>query len=527
MCEVIMMQRRWILILTTLVALALLTQCALATSLSVEKVTAQTDIEVGDDVTIMLRFTNPFGEEIPIRIVDKNIFGNNGIDIQCLERTLPNQREITLAYDPIKPYAPGSYTLEPAKVTYTNPETGKEETVESNALDITVNGTAAQGQAQGITTIYECGGQSIRSTSYTSSGGSMSIQIGGSTGSPMGGSTGAGNQQEGNPGDRVQNNQLNQNTGAIKEEMQQEMQKQKQMRDEFQKNLVENPEFQRKHQELLSKGYNLTNASINPVSNNTGDFEFGYQKPDGSTARLAGSMQNGSIQEMMSRTSEDENAMLQRLEQDPEFQRLDAKLRESGFIRGSAAFDQLSQNHTEITVPYEDEDGEKRAIHAEYINGTIRDVVLVGDSRRGGHPWWILLAVLILSLIGWFVYGRYSNRDRGAVAEVQSLQNPTKVDYVAISRAMIRDARNLFERGEEKEAYKKISQAVRYYVSYKFGDNREITAVEAVHLLKREGQDFQMVKECLNRCGSVEFAKLQPDRADFEEVVEIADGLVR
>ena len=127
-------------------------------------------------------------------IVDKNIFGNNGIDIQCLERMLPNQREITLAYDPIKPYAPGSYTLEPAKVTYTNPETGKEETVESNALNITVNGTAAQGQAQGITTIYECGGQSIRSTSYTSSGGSMNIQIGGSTGSPMGGSTGAGNQ---------------------------------------------------------------------------------------------------------------------------------------------------------------------------------------------------------------------------------------------------------------------------------------------------------------------------------------------
>ena len=76
-------------------------------------------------------------------IVDKNIFGNNGIDIQCLERMLPNQREITLAYDPITPYAPGSYTLEPAKVTYTNPETGKEETVESNALDITVNGTAA------------------------------------------------------------------------------------------------------------------------------------------------------------------------------------------------------------------------------------------------------------------------------------------------------------------------------------------------------------------------------------------------
>ena len=395
----------------------------------------------------------------------------------------------------------------------------------SNELDIVVDGTAAQGQAQGITTIYECDGQSIRSTSYTSSGGSMNIQIGGSTGSSMGSSTGTGNQQEGGPGDRVQNNQLNQNTGAIKEEMRQEMQKQQQMREEFQKQLAENPEFQQKHQELLSRGYNLTNASVNPASNNTGDFELGYQKPDGSTARLAGNMQNGSMQEIMSRTSEDERVMLQRLEQTLEFMRLDEKLRESGFDRGSAAFDQLSQNNTRITVPYEDEDGEKRAIHADCINGTIRDVVVVGDSRRGGHPWWILLSILMFTVIGWFVYGRYSNR--GAVAEVQPLKKPVKVDYVAIAGEMIRDACNLFEDGEEKEAYKKVSQAVRYYISYKFGDSMEITAVDTMDLLKREDQDFQIVAECLDRCGSVEFAKLQPDRTDFVGVVEIAEGVVR
>jgi len=522
-----MVRRRvLILVLTALVVMALTAQCSATKSISVEKTVQQTGIEVGDDVTIMIKFTNPFGEEIPVRIVDKNIFGNNGIDIQCLERTLPSQKEITLAYDPIKPYAPGTYKLEAASVTYTNPETGKEETARSNELDIVVNGTAAQGQgqAQGITTIYECGGQSMRSTSYTSSGGSMNIQMGGSTGSSMSSSTGTGNQQEGNPGDRVRNNQLNQNTGALKEEMQQEMQKQEQIKKEFQKQLSENPEFREKHQELMDKGYNLTNASVNPASNNTGGFELGYQKPDGGTARLTGRMQNGSMKEIMSHTSEDEGAMLQRLEQNHEFQRLDEKLRDGGFGRGSAAFDQLSQNHTKITVPYEDEDGEKREIHADYINGTIRDVGVVGERERGGHPWWILLSILILIVVGWFVYGRYSNR--GGAVDVSPLQNPAKVDSAAISRAMIGDARNLFERGEEKEAYKKVSQAVRSYLSYKVGDNIEITAVEAVQLLKRKGQDFQMVKECLDRCGSVEFAKLQPDRADFERVVEIADGVV-
>lgn len=522
-----MRRRVLMLILTALVVMALVAPCSAAKSLSVEKAVQQMDIRVGDGVTIMIRFTNPFDAEIPIRIVDKNIFGDNGVEIQCLERTLPNQKEVTLAYDPIRPYAPGTYRLEAASVTYTNPETGKEETVESNELDIVVNGTAAngQGQAQGITTIYECGGQSMRSTSYTSSGGSMNIQVGGSTGVSMGGSTGTGSQQEGNPGDRVRNNQLNQNTGALKEEMQQEMQKQQQMSEEFQKQLSKNPEFQQKHQELMDNGYNLTNASVNPSSDNTGDFELGYQKPDGSTARLAGAMQNGSMTEIMSHTSEDESAMLQRLEQNPEFQRLDEKLNTSGFERGSALFDQLSQNRTEITVPYEDKGGEKREIRADYINGTIRDVYVVGEHERGGYPWWILLSIFILIVVGWFVYGRYS--DRGGAVGMSPLQNPAKVDYVAISRAMIGDARSLFERGEEKEAYKKVSQAVRSYVSYKFGSNTEITAVEAIYLLKGRDQDRQMVKECLDRCGSVEFAKLQPDRVNFERMVEIADGVVR
>ena len=514
-----------VMVIVIVIGMAGIMPCVAAESLTVKKTVENTDIQVGDDVTILLRFTNPFETEIPIQLVDKNVLGNNGLDIQCLERTLPSQRETTLAYEPIKPYAPGSYTLEPATITYTSPETGKKETVTSNALDITVNGTAAQGQAQGITTIYECGGQSIHSTSY-SSGSSASVRIGGLT---VTGGAGQQNQQEGNPGDRVRNNQMNQNTGAIKEEMQREMQKQQQMGDEFKKQIAENPEFQKKHQELLNNGYNLTNVSVNPISNNTGDFELGYQKPDGETARLTGSMDNGSMQELMSQTSEDEGVIMAALEQNPEFQRLDHGLNESGFKRGVAAFDQLSQNHTQVTVPYVGEDGEKREICADYVNGIIENVVIVGESGRDRDLLWILMLALVICaacVAGWLVYRKYLNK--AAVPPVQPVGKPenTEVDYVAVSGGMINEARGLFERGEGKEAYAKVSEALRFYFSHKFGDNRELTGIETVRLLENNNWDVQNVKEYLNRCELVEFAKSEPDVAEFWDMVGIADDLI-
>ena len=516
------------MVVVIVIGMAAIMPCVAAESLTVEKTVENTDIQVGDDVTILLRFTNPFGTEITIQLIDKNVFGNNGLDIQCLERTLPNQRETTLAYEPIKPYAPGSYTLEPATITYNSPETGKEETVTSNALDITVNGTAVQGQAQGITTIYECGGQSIHSTSY-SSGSSMSVQIGGSAGTGGMGQQSQQNQQEGDPGDRVQNNQLNQNTGAIKEEMQREMQKQQQMGDEFKKHIAEDPEFQEKHQELLNKGYNLTNASVNPVSNNTGDFELGYQKPDGETARLAGSMENGRMQEIMSQTCEDESAIMDALEQNPEFQRLDYVLNESGFEMGAAAFDQLSQNHTQVTVLYVGEDCEKREICADYINGTIENVAIVGESGRERDMLQILMIALVICaacVAGWFVYRNYLNK--AAVPPAQPVEKPANVeiDYVAISGGMIREARGLFERGEGKEAYAKVSEALRFYFSHKFGANRELTGTETVRLLENEYRDVRSVRKCLNRCELVEFAKSEADEAEFWNMVGIADELI-
>ena len=75
-----------------LIFLALFLQnIVLANSLQVEKIIDKSDIKTGDNVTILIKFTNPFGKKIPIKIVDKNVFGNNGLDIKCFEYILPEK----------------------------------------------------------------------------------------------------------------------------------------------------------------------------------------------------------------------------------------------------------------------------------------------------------------------------------------------------------------------------------------------------------------------------------------------------
>ncbi|KPQ41119.1 MAG: hypothetical protein MPEBLZ_04329 [Candidatus Methanoperedens nitroreducens] len=112
-------------------------------------------MKTGDSVNITLEFENPFNKSIPIKIQDNNILGNNGLEIQCYEYTLPNNPHTGVSYDfPIQAYSAGEFTLDPATVTYTNPETGTEESVTSGPVRVSIkqggNNRAAAGYYQDI-----------------------------------------------------------------------------------------------------------------------------------------------------------------------------------------------------------------------------------------------------------------------------------------------------------------------------------------------------------------------------------------
>ncbi|PXF53910.1 MAG: hypothetical protein C4B56_00460 [Candidatus Methanophagaceae archaeon] len=400
-------------------------------TLVVHKVVENADnIKVGDKVIVKLQFKNPFKQPIPLRIVDRNVIGNNGLDIRCLEYTLPAKEESVFAYsDPIVPFKPGKYTLDAAKITYTNPETGKRETVESNTLDIQVKANNSQQQlqgqqTQGITTIYQCNGTYIHSTSYSSSGGSFNIQIGSSThsyGNKQQSQSGSGGQQHQESIEkRITNNQISQNGGKLKKELEKEMQQHKEQEEQIRKELAKNPDFVKYDKQLRNAGFNQTPASFNLVS----------------------------------------------------------------------------QNHTQVTIPYRNEStGAERRIKADYINGTIQNVTLETISEHGhkeeqrGSPWWLLLLIPLTGVIatGWFIFDKYLKKARRKEIQPQptiAVESAQSVDYVREARRFIEEAEHLFRNGREKDAYEKVSKAIRFYFSHKLGIKRELLNTELMNALK-------------------------------------------
>jgi hypothetical protein len=367
----------------------------------------------------------------------------------------------------------------------------------------------------GITNIYRCGGINIQSSSYSSSGSSFNVQIGTS-------SSGQAQSSQGS----VQNNQLNQDTGALKQQLEKQLQQQKQMDDEFRQNIARTPEFHDNNQRLESLGYNLSGASFNPVSGNTGSFNMSYQKHDGGTAELRGEMLNGTIKNIMSLTDEDKKEILSELQNNSQFIQYDKYLTGKGSNSSIPAFSQISQNHTVVSVLYTNLAGDENRILAEYINSTIKSVRLDNADDSQDNMMLLLFISAITALAGFAVYRKFFMKKKTEIQ--QNIVKEKPVDYSKEAHDMLDESRRLFDKGKEKDAYEKISQAIRLYFSHRLNLKSNITNTELIRILRSENnKNYEDVKKCLGMCSMVEFAKHRPDKKDFINILGIAEDIIR
>ena len=270
-------------------------------------------------------------------------------------------------------------------------------------------------------------------------------------------------------------------------------------------------------------GYELKDASLNPETNNTGTFKLSYQKPSGETATMKGEIKNGKIKELMTFTAEDRRRILQLLQQNEKFQEYNRTLLKEGFNQTQQQFDQISQNHTKIIISYVNGDAERR-ITADYVNGTVQNVRLEGQEKEGMNFIWLLLIPAVA--IGWVLFRKYFWKTGDVVEEVKEIVEEV-MDYAAEARKMLKEAEEFFTGGREKDAYERVSQAIRFYFSHHLGLKREITNTELLNYLKRKGLScHEKIKTCLNLCSLVEFAKYRPNRKDFGKIMSIAEEVV-
>ncbi len=327
---------------------------------------------------------------------------------------------------------------------------------------------------------------------------------------------------------KMQNNQLSQDSSALKNQIQKQLQEQEGMKQEFQRQLSSNQEFQKEHQTLINQGYNLTSGSINPISNNSGDFELNYQKQSGETAQIKGEMENGEVKNLQSLTEEDKNNLIKELKQNKEFQKLEKELKNNGFDEKEYKFS-LDGNKTGIKVDYINAENKISTISAEAINGTIQNVKIenLDKTNEKSYTWLLTLIIAaILIFVLYYLYKKYYLKSKVGTILPEKIVVEESFDYKKEAQKLIKKSEELFKKEQYKDAYEKAGQALRLFLSYKYGLKKEITNDNILRFIKDKEKDIRKIKECFDLCSLVEFAKYNPNKKDFDKIIETAKAVI-
>ncbi len=338
---------------------------------------------------------------------------------------------------------------------------------------------------------------------------------------------------------KLQNNQLSQDSSALKRQIGEQLKEQQALKEEFQKNLAKNKDFQKAHRELLDQGYNVSGVNMNPQDADSGDFEVDYKRSDGSSASLKGHLQDGKMSHLQKDTPEIRKDVLDRLMSDEEFKRLQSQLISEGFNQSSVEFDAdgLDQNETVVKVNYLNNNNESASIKAQIdpVNKTVEKVELVRDEIKDDDNsatpdprkiflWSFLVLLLVIAGLYYYLHHRKEESKPSQPSKPVKRQKP--FDHVKESNRLLRRAEKLFKEKRYKDSYEAVSQAIRLYLSYEHGLNREMTNDDLIGHFKRKGLSYKDLKGSLDICSLVEFAKYAPNKKDFATIMDFARSII-
>jgi len=323
---------------------------------------------------------------------------------------------------------------------------------------------------------------------------------------------------------RLQNSQLPQDSTTLKKEIQQQLQEKNSIKQEFEKQLVSNEDFQKSHQQLLQQGYNATSANLNPDSTSTGDFEVTYENQQGKWAKINGIMVNGTLTDLQKQTQEQQDNLLTKLREDPTFQEYEQQLVSEEFVEQNLEFVH-DKNMTSILLKYQNKEFLTATINAEFKNDELIKVHLEKPPQDYSYlyPYLMLIPVGIFSYI---LYRKMKIKNKVPIKSVIPKNIPKKFDYVLASNNLIQKAKENFEEKQYKEAYGKVNQAIRLYLSYELKLNKEITNEDILlHLINTKYPVID-IENCFKLSSLVEFAKHVPNENEFNKMITLAENLI-
>lgn len=332
--------------------------------------------------------------------------------------------------------------------------------------------------------------------------------------------------QSQNPQQQLQNNQLSQDSNVLKHQFEIQVQKQGQLKKEFESKLFSNNDFLKKHQKLLKDGYSINNSDLNPLTNDTGTFDIKYNNTNGKWATLQGNMKNGTLQ-VNEQTQVDQEKLLETLKQNPQYQQFNSKLLKEGFSPNNTTF-QTKANQTDMILKYVKNKNENASIAGQFVDDKLKQVTLKGGNlSQYNFIYLIILGAALISLISVFVIKKVNDKKRSTVNSALT-SRPKSLDNITGSKKLMHEAIQIHDKGQYKEAIEIAGKSLRIFLNGNLGVKNEITNQELVQLIQNKNNNnypLDDIRDCLKLTDLVQFAKFKPTESDFKKIVALLDKL--
>jgi hypothetical protein len=332
--------------------------------------------------------------------------------------------------------------------------------------------------------------------------------------------------QSQNQQQQLQNNQMAQDSNALKQQLDRQVQKQEQIKKEFEQKLFSNNEFLNRHQNLLKNGYNINASNLNAKSNDTGSFDIKYNNTTGKWATLQGNMKNGTMTNINEQSQDKQEKLLEKLKQNKSYQQFNSKLLTEGFSQNDIAFE-ANGNVTNVILKYEDQKQANATITSNFVNDEIRQVTL---EDRNSNPLNLMLLIIIAvtvvsALCIYFAIKKFKNKKSFTIIDTQLNIKLMSFDHVIESKKLIDEAIQYHDKGHYKEAFGTAGKSIRLFLSHDAGIKREITSEELIRLIPKDNYPINDIRECLKVTDLVQFAKLKATDYDFKKIISLFNKL--
>ncbi|MEN6610201.1 MAG: hypothetical protein ABFC24_05110 [Methanoregulaceae archaeon] len=328
-------------------------------------------------------------------------------------------------------------------------------------------------------------------------------------------------------GQDLQNNQMAQDTSALKQQLQQEQARSEEKRSEFLELLNADPTYRAINGTLTNESYPLAGLEPNPVANDTGTFTAEFTGTTGKVA-VTGSMENGVVQSVVENTSA-RIGLPTPLTDNQTYQGFLQDLGNGNYQRTGTLISTTPGSST-INLTYQNAEGRAAWVNGTIQNGNLTSVTLAKEKVE--FPFLpVILGGILLALaagVGYLLYRKYRNRPKKTASQGSaSRQVPGPKEYRKEALKILENAERAFSIGQYPEAYGGAGQALRFFISHRFGSGTEMTNREVGTLLHFSRNEISGASDILTRCSLVEFAKDEPEPEEFRRYVDFIRRIIR